>query len=48
LKLAAFCIVGDFVAEDSKQRPGTGGARAEGHITSPLKLGFTKVLLKYR
>src|ERR1700678_2665100 len=33
LKLAAFCVVGDFVAEDAKRPTGTGGARAEGHIT---------------
>ncbi len=30
---AAFCVVDDFVAEDSRRRTGTGGARTERHIT---------------
>lgn len=28
-----FCVVGDLVAEDAKRRTGSGGGRAEGHIT---------------
>ena len=31
--ISGFCVVGDFVADDAKRRVGTGGARAEGHIT---------------
>src|ERR1035437_6918310 len=32
LKLAAFCVVVHFVAEDAKRRVGRGGPRSEGHI----------------
>ena len=31
--ISGLCVVDDFVAEDSRRRTGTGGARAERHIT---------------
>src|ERR1700688_3610692 len=33
LKLAAFCVVDHFVAEDAKRCAGTGVGRSKGHIT---------------
>src|SRR5438445_8027965 len=33
LKLSAFCVVDNFVAEDPKRRTGTGVARSKGYIT---------------
>jgi hypothetical protein len=33
LKLAAFCVVHHYVAEDARRRIGTGGSRSEGHRT---------------
>jgi hypothetical protein len=33
LTLLLFCVVGHFVAEDTKRRVRSGGDRAEGHIT---------------